>query len=121
MRVELSKEFSFEAAHRLPNAPPANKCSRLHGHSYRVALTVEGEVDPELGWFIDYQEIKLAFEPFLEQYLDHYYLNEIEGLANPTSENLAKWIWDRLKSRLSGLKRVSIFETCTSACHYEGK
>ncbi|MFQ5851085.1 MAG: 6-carboxytetrahydropterin synthase QueD [Candidatus Binatia bacterium] len=121
MRVELSKEFSFEAAHRLPNAPPSHKCSRLHGHSFTVAITVEGEVDPHLGWFIDYGDIKAAFTPILESYLDHYYLNEIEGLENPTSENIAKWIWERLRNQLLGLKRISVFETCTTACHYEGK
>ena len=121
MLIELSKDFSFEAAHRLPRVPATNKCSRLHGHSFRVAVTVEGEVDPDRGWFIDYDDIKNAFKALLDQYLDHYYLNEIAGLDNPTSENIAKWIWDRLKHQLLGLKRVSVFETCTTACHYEGK
>lgn len=121
MRVELSKDFSFEAAHRLPNVPPTNKCSRLHGHSFKVAISVEGEVDPHHGWFIDYEDIKNAFKPLLDQHLDHYYLNEVEGLENPTSENIAKWIWDRLKNQLLGLKKVSVFETCTTACHYEGR
>lgn len=121
MTVELSKDFSFEAAHRLPKVPSTNKCSRLHGHSFKVAITVEGEVDPDLGWFVDYEDIKAAFKPLLDRYLDHSYLNEIEGLDNPTSENIAKWIWDRLKNQLLGLQRVSVFETCTTACHYEGK
>lgn len=121
MEVQLSKDFSFEAAHRLPKVPSTNKCSRLHGHSFKVAITVEGEVDSEMGWFVDYEDIKAAFKPLLDQYLDHYYLNEIEGLDNPTSENIAKWIWDRLKNQVLGLKRVSVFETCTTACHYEGK
>jgi 6-pyruvoyltetrahydropterin/6-carboxytetrahydropterin synthase len=78
-------------------------------------------VDPQLGWLIDDEGIKSAFQSLMDGYLDHYYLNEIDGLSNPTSENIAKWIWDQLKSRLSGLKSVSVFETCTSACHYEGK
>lgn len=121
MRVELSKEFRFEAAHRLTGLPSSYKCSRLHGHSFRVAITVEGDVDPKLGWFIDYDEIKKAFKPLLDNYLDHYYLNEVEGLENPTSENIAKWIWDKLKTQLLGLKRVSVCETCTTACHYEGR
>jgi len=123
MRVELVKEFTFEAAHRLPHAPSGHKCTRLHGHSFRVAVTVEGEVDTrsQTGWLIDYNDIKQATKPLLDQYLDHAYLNEVEGLENPTSEIISKWIWDRVKERLPGLKRISLFETCTSGCHYEGK
>ena len=119
MIVDLVKEFSFEAAHRLPNAPREHKCFRLHGHSFKCEIAVRGEVDPESGWFIDYAEITNAFEP-LRQRLDHYYLNEIEGLENATSENLARWIWQRLKNRLSGLHRVSVRETCTTRCDYFG-
>lgn len=121
MRVELVKEFTFEAAHRLPHAPPGHKCARLHGHSYRLAITVEGEVEPRIGWLIDYGEIRQAVQPLLDQYLDHAYLNEVEELENPTSENISKWIWDRLKDRLQGLKCVSLYETCTAGCHYEGR
>ena len=121
MRVELVKEFTFEAAHRLPQAPTGHKCTRLHGHSFRVCITVQGEVDPDTGWLIDYGEIKKVVQPLLDKHLDHAYLNEVEGLENPTSENLSKWIWDRLKHKLDGLKRVSIHETCTASCHYEGK
>lgn len=121
MRVQLSKEFSFEAAHRLPHVPADNKCARLHGHSFKVGITVEGEVDSHTGWFIDYGDISAAIKPMLDQFLDHRYLNEVEGLANPTSEKIAEWIWNRLNPQLAGLKRVTIAETCTTACHYEGK
>lgn len=121
MRVELVKEFAFEAAHRLPHAPTGHKCTRLHGHSYRLAITVEGEVEPRIGWLIDYGGIRQAVQPLLDQYLDHAYLNEVEELENPTSENISKWIWDRLKEQLQGLKRVSLYETCTAGCHYEGR
>ncbi len=121
MRVELVKEFTFEAAHMLPHSPERHKCRRLHGHSYRLVITVEGEVDPKTGWFIDYGEIQEAVQPLLGWSLDHACLNEIEGLENPTSENLCKWIWNRVKDRLPGLKRVSVYETPTSGCHYEGR
>lgn len=123
MRVELVKEFTYEAAHRLPHAPAGHKCTRLHGHSFRVAVTVEGEVDlrSQTGWLIDYGDIQQAMQPLLDQYLDHVYLNEVDGLENPTSENITKWIWDRIKDQLPGLKRVSLYETCTSGCHYEGR
>jgi 6-pyruvoyltetrahydropterin/6-carboxytetrahydropterin synthase len=120
MIVELVKEFRFEAAHLLPHVPLNHKCRRLHGHSFRCEVAVRGEVNPELGWFIDYAEITNAFAPLHEQ-LDHYYLNEIPGLQNPTSENLARWIWERLVEILPGLSRVSVFETCTSSCHYFGE
>jgi 6-pyruvoyltetrahydropterin/6-carboxytetrahydropterin synthase len=118
--MEIFKEFTFEAAHRLPNVASDHKCSRLHGHSYRVELFVEGPVDPRLGWILDFADIKQAFEPLHHQ-LDHHYLNEIEGLSNPTSENLARWIWDRLRPSLPGLSKIVVRETCTSGCIYRGE
>src|SRR5262249_17023376 len=90
--TEIFKEFGFEAAHRLPFVPPEHKCHRLHGHSFRVQVHVTGEINAEAGWLIDFAEIKAAFAPLHDQ-LDHNYLNEIPGLENPTSENLAVWIW----------------------------
>ncbi|HZF49548.1 MAG TPA: 6-carboxytetrahydropterin synthase QueD [Polyangiaceae bacterium] len=115
--TEIFKQFRFEAAHRLPNLPPEHKCHRLHGHSYRVEIHVRGEVDEELGWIIDFADISRTFEP-LRSMLDHYYLNEVEGLSNPTSENIARWIWQRLKPNLPILSKVVIGETCTSGCTY---
>jgi 6-pyruvoyltetrahydropterin/6-carboxytetrahydropterin synthase len=117
--TEIFKEFTFEAAHRLPNVPPGHKCSRLHGHSFRVELHVRGSVDPQLGWIMDFADIKTAFQPLHEQ-LDHNFLNEIEGLWNPTSENLAKWIWVHLQPQLPSLNKVVVRETCTSGCVYCG-
>lgn len=118
--MEIYKEFSIESAHRLPNLPDDHKCSRLHGHSFHIRICVEGEVNPDTGWIIDFAEIKKAYKPIFDQ-LDHHYLNEIEGLENPTSENLAKWIWDHLKPELSLLSKVIIKETCTSGCVYTGE
>jgi len=120
MIVELVKEFRFESAHRLPRVPAEHKCARLHGHSFVCEVAVRGEVDPQTGWFIDYGDINDAFEP-LRLRLDHYYLNEIDGLENATSENLARWIWERLEGRLPGLHRITIRETCTSRCDYYGE
>lgn len=117
--MELHKEFSFEAAHHLPNVPDGHKCRRLHGHSFRVSLHVEGPVDPALGWVVDFADIKRAFGPLLDE-LDHHYLNEIDGLDNPTSENVAIWIWDRVKPELPLLSQVRVSETCNSGCTYRG-
>ena len=117
--MELFCEVRFEAAHRLPNVPPGHKCARLHGHSYRVEVHVDGPVDEAAGWVIDFADIQSAFAPLRAQ-LDHYYLNEIDGLENPTSENLAQWIWQRLKPTLPLLSEVVIRETCTSGCRYTG-
>lgn len=119
MRVELVKEFSFEAAHKLPLAPAGHKSTYLHGHNFRIAVMVESEVDlhTHSGRLTGYDEIQQAMQPLLDQYLDHARLDEVEGLENPTSENISKWVWDRLKDRLPGLKRVSLHETCTSGCH----
>jgi 6-pyruvoyltetrahydropterin/6-carboxytetrahydropterin synthase len=118
--MEIFKEFTFEAAHRLPNVPPGHKCARLHGHSFRVELHVAGPVGRESGWVMDFAEIKVAFQPLYDQ-LDHTYLNEIDGLENPTSERLARWIWRRLRPRLPGLARVVVRETCTTGCVYAGE
>jgi 6-pyruvoyltetrahydropterin/6-carboxytetrahydropterin synthase len=120
MRVKLTKTFTFEAAHSLPTFPEGHKCRRLHGHSFKVAVVAEGEVDPAKGYLIDYADIKAACAPILEQ-LDHHHLNEIAGLENPTSEALASWIWERLKPNLPLLSRIVIDETCSSACEYSGE
>lgn len=118
-RMEIFKAFTLEAAHRLPNVPEGHKCARLHGHSFRVEIRVEGELQPGTEWVMDYADIKAAFEPLYRQ-LDHHYLNEIKGLENPTSERLAVWIWERLKPALPQLSEVVVHETCTSGCRYRG-
>lgn len=115
--VRLIREFGFEAAHRLPRAPEGHKCARLHGHSFRVEVAVSGPIAQDSGWFIDYAEIDAAFEPIRAQ-LDHHYLNEIPGLENPTSEHVARFIWERLKGKLSGLSLVTVMENCESRCEY---
>jgi len=118
--MDLYKEFRFEAAHRLPNVPDGHKCGRLHGHSFRVEIHVQGPVDSFTGWVVDFADIKTAFKPLLDR-LDHFYLNDIEGLENPTSENLAIWIWRNLKPSLALLSKVVVCETCTCGCVYQGE
>lgn len=118
--MEIFREFTFEAAHRLPNVPEGHKCARLHGHSFTVVLHVEGEVGAESGWVMDFADLKRAFKPVWER-LDHYYLNEIPGLENPTSEVLARWIWNELKPGLPELSQITVRETCTSGCTYRGE
>jgi 6-pyruvoyltetrahydropterin/6-carboxytetrahydropterin synthase len=118
--MEIFKEFTVEAAHRLPNVPPEHKCGRLHGHSFHISVHVRGPVDPQMGWVIDFADIKQAFRP-IEEKIDHNYLNEIEGLENPTSENLARWLWVNLLPALPGLSKIVVQETCTSGCVYTGE
>ena len=120
MQVRLNKTLTFEAAHLLPTFPEGHKCRRLHGHSFKVEIVVAGEVDGERGVLIDYGDIKTAYQPIRDQ-LDHRYLNDIEGLENPTSENLACWIWRRLSPSLPQLTTVIVHETCTSSCEYRGQ
>src|SRR5262249_29723683 len=110
--MEIFKEFSFEAAHHLPNVPEGHKCRRLHGHSFRCEIHVRGPIDGRLGWVADFADLKEAFAP-LHQRLDHNYLNEVDGLENPTSENLARWIWRALRQTLPGLSAIVVRETCT--------
>lgn len=117
--MQIFKIFHIEAAHRLPNVPPGHKCARLHGHSFRVEIHVAGEPQADTGWVMDYADIKAAFQPLYER-LDHHYLNEVEGLENPTSELLARWIWRRLQPALPGLVRVVVHETCTAGAVCEG-
>ena len=117
--MEIFTEFTFEAAHRLPMVPEGHKCARLHGHSFKAEVHVEGDVGDGSGWVMDFAEIRQACEP-LRQQLDHHYLNEVEGLENPTSEHVARWIWQRLQPALPGLSEVVVRETCTSGCRYRG-
>ncbi len=118
--MRLTKTFQIEAAHRLPNVPSGHKCARMHGHSFTIAVHVEGPVDATLGWVIDFADVKAAFEPLFDA-LDHRCLNDVEGLDNPTSERLAVWVWERLKPRLPLLAQVDVQETCTSGCSYRGE
>ena len=117
--MKIYKEFTFEAAHRLPNVADGHKCARLHGHSFTAVIHVSGPVDDHLGWVTDFADIREACEP-VRLALDHRYLNDIEGLENPTSENIARWIWRRLKASLPGLDEIVIRETCTAGCIYRG-
>ena len=115
--MEIIKSFRFEAAHYLPKLPETHKCRRMHGHSFKFDVHVEGPLDPELGWVMDFGDISRLVKPLVEE-LDHYLLNEIPGLENPTSEVIAVWIWNRLKPDLSGLSRIVVYETCTARCEY---
>lgn len=117
--VELVKDFRFEAAHFLPNVAEGHKCRRIHGHSFRGEVAVRGEVDARLGWVVDFADLRRAVDPVVER-LDHYLLNDIEGLENPTAELLAIWIWTQVAPHVPGLYRVTVEETCTSRCHYYG-
>lgn len=119
MRVRLERSYRFEAAHFLPKVMPGHKCARMHGHSYLIELTLEGELDPELGWLVDFGDVDERVTPLVEQ-LDHRVLNEIEGLANPTSELLAGWWWQRLAPDLPQLCEVAVSETPSSRCVYRG-
>ncbi|MGA2352037.1 MAG: 6-carboxytetrahydropterin synthase QueD [Terracidiphilus sp.] len=118
--MEVFKEFTIEAAHWLPNVAEGHKCRRMHGHSFRVAVHVSGPLDEQMGWVVDFAEIKTAFQA-IEDEIDHRCLNEVEGLENPTSENLARWLWRRLLPALPALSRIVVRETCTSGCIYSGE
>lgn len=120
MKMELRKTFQFEAAHLLPHLPESHKCRRLHGHSFTAEIVITGECDPRLGWVMDYAEISRLFNPIWER-LDHRYLNEVSGLENPTSENIAVWIWSELKPKLPLLTEIIVAETCTARCVYRGE
>lgn len=117
--MDIFRIFIIEAAHRLPHVPADHKCARLHGHSFRIELHLSGEVNAHTGWIMDFAEVKTIFQPTYER-LDHHYLNDIVGLENPTSENLARWIWQQIKPQLPALSKVVVHETCTSGAVYQG-
>ncbi len=117
--MDIFKVFSIEAAHRLPNLPADHKCARLHGHSFRIEVHVSGEIVEPQGWVMDFADVKRAFAPIFDQ-LDHHYLNDIDGLENPTSERLAQWIFEQLKPRLPLLAQIIVHETCTAGSRYQG-
>lgn len=119
MRVELGRMFTFEAAHRLPNVGEGHKCGRLHGHSFRLEVILEGEVDARTGWHRDFADVDEAVAPLFAE-LDHRYLNDVPGLENPTSEVLARWLFERLRPELPTLAGVTVHETCSARCTYRG-
>jgi len=117
--MDIFRIFHLQCARRLPALPEAHPCSRLHGHSFRVELTVSGDVDPILGWVLDFADFDAAWR-LIHAALDHRTLNDIAGLENPTSENLAVWLWQKLKPALPGLLQVKVMETHDSGCAYRG-
>ena len=117
--MQIYKDFHFESAHRLPNVPEGHKCARLHGHSFQLRIVVSGDAPEPSGWVMDFSDIKQVAKPIIDQ-LDHYYLNDIPGLENPTSERLCEWIWEKLQPQLHQLDSIEIKETCTSGCIYRG-
>lgn len=119
MTVTLTKEYRFEAAHHLPRVPAGHKCARVHGHSYRVTVEVRGPIDPDTGWLIDYGVMDDAWGP-LQQKFDHHMLNDVVGLENSTSENLAVYIWHALRPQLPQLSAITVSETHDSTCTYRG-
>ncbi len=118
MRTRLERLYRFEAAHFLPKVPAGHKCARMHGHSYEIEIAIEGEIEPERGWLMDFASIDEHVIPIIKQ-LDHQVLNEIAGLSNPTSELLAVWLWTKLAQTLP-LSEVIVSETESSRCVYRG-
>ena len=117
--MQLFVEIGFEAAHRLPHVAPDHKCARVHGHSYRVRVDLEGPVGDESGWVMDFADLKAVVEPVRLE-LDHRYLNDVDGLDNPTAERIAEWLWRRLAPELPLLSAVEVRETPNAGCTYRG-
>jgi len=118
--MEIFRTFTFDAAHRLPNLPELHKCRRLHGHTFKVQVYVDGKVVENYNWVIDFSDIVKIVTPIIDQ-LDHNYLNDIDGLENPTSENIAKWLWEKIKPVLSILSKIVVQESPNSGAIYQGE
>jgi 6-pyruvoyltetrahydropterin/6-carboxytetrahydropterin synthase len=117
--VRLTREYGFQAAHELKGVPAGHKCAQLHGHSYSLLVSIEGEADPITGMVLDFAEIDAAVKPVLEL-VDHQHLNRVDGLANPTAEHVARWVWQQLERTLPSLSRVEVRETASSSVIFEG-
>ncbi|PWK80137.1 6-pyruvoyltetrahydropterin/6-carboxytetrahydropterin synthase [Mucilaginibacter oryzae] len=117
--MTIYKQFTFDAAHFLPNVPEGHRCRRVHGHTYHLTVYVSGAVSAEEGWVIDFKDLKAVVKPLVDQ-LDHAMLNEIAGLQNPTAENVARWLWRGIQPEIPGLSRIELKETPTSGVIYEG-
>jgi 6-pyruvoyltetrahydropterin/6-carboxytetrahydropterin synthase len=117
--MEIFKSFTFDSAHFLPYVHDGHKCKNMHGHTYRLVVYLEGKTDPVLGWVADFADVKAIVKPIVDR-LDHQCLNDIEGLENPTCENIAIWIWDQIKPHLDYLSRIELHETPTSGVVYSG-
>ena len=117
--MEIYKEFSFDSAHFLPNVPDGHKCKGMHGHTYKLKVFIKGRLDPDLGWIMDFKDLKDALMPVIDR-LDHKLINDIQGLQNPTAENITVWIWDQIKPSLPLLSRIELYETPTTGVIYSG-
>lgn len=121
-RIRITKQFKFEAAHFLPNHKGA--CNRLHGHSYLLEISLEGypkETGPETGMVMDFGNLKQIVHREIIDKMDHFLLNEIPGLDNPTAENMCIWIWDKLFDWVQGITSVRVWETATAYAEYQGE
>jgi len=118
--MEIFKTFTIESARSLPNLPNGHPCKNIHGHSFKIIITVSGKVNINTGFVMDFSEIDSAFAPIYKQ-IDHAYLNDLNGLENPSSENLCQWIWSRLSITLPSLKKIEIKETESTGCIYKGE
>lgn len=117
MKVELRQHFQIESARFLPNLPESHPCKRLHGHSFRITLRLQGSLDAKIGWLKDYHEIKKIVAPILAE-LDHRVLNEVPGLENPTSEKIAIYLFNKLNPLIEELVQIQISETMDTECSY---
>jgi len=118
--MEIYKEFSFDSAHFLPNVPVGHKCREMHGHTYRLKVFIKGDLDPNLGWIMDFKELKDALLPVIDT-LDHKLINNVPGLENPTAENITVWIWNQIQPSLPLLSRIELYETPTTGVIYTGR
>lgn len=120
MIVTLCQQFTFDASHRLDHLPADHPCHNLHGHTYHVTIEVTGTVDEQSGFLIDYREIYRVVKPIIDR-LDHRHLNDVNGLAKPTTENIAAWLWRQIKPQLPILSKITIGETPFTRCEYRGE
>ncbi len=118
--MEVFRDFTFDAAHRLEGLPEGHKCARLHGHTYRLTVAAEGPLDQDIGWVVDFGEINRVANNAINL-LDHQVLNDVPGLEQPTTELIAVWLWSKINPELPGLSRITLYENARSGVTYRGE
>ena len=115
----IYKKYYFDAAHFMTNLKKGHKYTKVHGHSYEKIIKISGNLDKTNNWILNYDDIDEIVNPLLQK-IDHKTLNDIKGLEKPTSENLAKWFWERIRKKIVNLESIEIIRPRIGGCIYSG-
>ena len=119
--MQVFRQFRFHAARHLPNLEDSHICKKIHGHTFNLTVYIKGNINNQTGFIIDFFDIDKIVTKNIIKSIDHKLLNDIADLENPTSEILCKWIWDKLKTKISGLNKIILSEDHGTGIIYSGE